>query len=448
MDTLELLLEATGLGEPSDRPRRPGRFPCGCEPLEARPLLSASVTAVAAGSAAAGVGGAIGGPVGTTAPLGLAGGSVNSPQLTSSVGNLLADATLITTTLSQSPGSLSLASGLLAFPITPLLSPTVTSNETPLDNGTPFTGTVWITEVPQPPGIFHFGTTLSPVFSDLYLQTVNPQGGPPSFTHFGEDIEGSLSGVAIEEPVGVGPVGPSMTIEIKPVQPAPVESQQLFGPPPQLQQDETTTQNDSRTPPGGISEVERLLIPLPRALRRLVAPYIRRARPIFGGGTIAPTVPVQPPSAPVGLLPPEIEAPPPPAGGLPGAPALSRQRVRDRKALRGRKAPPPPARCARGRGAPPWLRRRARGPGAAPAVRPARPTPRAVPAARPESQKPGGVPAAQPPAVRPQGGSPAGTEKTEGKSGPTSSWHGLRQHAESFTIELIDAAIPDIVSGS
>ena len=178
-------------------------------------------------------------------------GDVNSLQSQIPLNDLVANLSQVTTDISDSNTGLSVASGLTSLPITPLLSPSVTSNETPLNNGTPDLGTVWITPPPVPPGLFHPGITVSPLFASTQTQSVNPQGGPPTFTHFGQNGNASPSGAATNQPAAVGPVGPSMTAEIAPVQPAPVAAHQPAGPPAQVQQDETTPQPNAQTPPGG-----------------------------------------------------------------------------------------------------------------------------------------------------------------------------------------------------
>ena len=86
-------------------------------------------------------------------------GDINSLQSQIPLNDLVANLSQVTTNVSDSNTGLSVASGLTSLPITPLLPPSVTSNETPLNNGTPDLGTVWITPPPVPPGLFHPGIT-------------------------------------------------------------------------------------------------------------------------------------------------------------------------------------------------------------------------------------------------------------------------------------------------
>jgi hypothetical protein len=361
----DFLLPASGSTGSTGRSRHSNRFPPDYDDLEPRELLSAVQAAMSSNTTApqivgslAGVGpavGALGMPGAGGTVVAQAPGSVGFLQSELPVDELIADLSLSGENVATSGGPISVTEGLLSLPSSPLLTPTVTENETPLNNGTPITGTVWITEPPEPDGLFHFGTTISPVFSHLYLQTVNPQGGPPSFTYLGEDSDGSPNGTAVEEPVAVGPVGPSITVEIHPVQPPSVVAQQLLGPPPQVQQGETTLRQDARTPPGGGAPGTPGQAAVPGQGGRIMglapqrgigagAPHLPRilsVRPSTGWGPqfpprLAPPprgqqapAPVQPPTlgreaVPAPQLPtrrpPAIPPAQPPSGGVQGQP--------------------------------------------------------------------------------------------------------------------------------
>lgn len=266
MSSLELIRAALGSDEESAEATRPSnRHHFVCEPveteeLEPRQLLSAVVPPTQSDLDVALVVGATVNLQGTGGYAGTAGtGSTVATQATGSVGflqsqvpigDLLANLSQATSSVAASTGPITDSSGLLELPITAILPPSITENETPLNNGTDIDGTVWITPPPVPPGIFHPGITTSPQFTNVMMQTVNPQGGPPTFTHFGQGAGGSMNGAAIEEAVAVGPIGPSITDEISAAeQPPPVEAHQPAGPPVQVQQDETTPQQDAHTPP-------------------------------------------------------------------------------------------------------------------------------------------------------------------------------------------------------
>lgn len=260
MNALDLLRSVAGSDDSVDRPHHSNHAALEYDALEPRQLLSAvqaatdaettepQVTGATAGVAeAAGIGGQAGGASVVTHAV----GDVNYLQSQVSLNDIVANLSEVTTDVYESGTPLSAMSGLTSLPITPLLAPTVTANETPMNNGTPDTGTVWITLPPLPTGLLHFETTEIPLIANAQMQTVNPQGGPPTFTHFGQGANGSQNGPAVNQPVAVGPIGPSITEEIQPVQPPPVESHQPVGPPTQVQQDETTTTPNAQTPPGG-----------------------------------------------------------------------------------------------------------------------------------------------------------------------------------------------------
>ena len=255
MNALDLLRSVSGSDDSIDRTHHSSRAPLDYDALEPRQLLSAvqattssetsapQVVGATAGSAE--TGGIVGQAGGATSVVTHAVGDVNSLQSQIPLNDLVANLSQVTTNISDTNTGLSVASGLTSLPITPLLPPSVTANETPLNNGTPELGTVWITPPPVTPGLFHMPITESPVSASTLMQTINPQGGPPTFTHFGQNGNGSLSGAVVNQPAAVGPLGPSITSEIEPVQPPPVEAHQTAGPPAQIQQDETAP---SRTP--------------------------------------------------------------------------------------------------------------------------------------------------------------------------------------------------------
>ena len=433
MNTLTLLRAVSESIDFQERAHHNNRLPLEYEDLEPRHLLSAALAGTATGAA---------GSLGNVAlqPVGI--GSVQ-PQLP--FGSELANLSEVTSGVYGAGSPISAGSGLTELPISPLLTPTVTENETPLNNGTPITGTVWITPAPEPSGIFHFGTTLSPVFSHLYLQTVNPDGGPPSFTHFGENSDGTLNGVAIEEPIAVGPLGPSITIEIQAVQPPPVEAHQLFGPPAQLQQDQTTAPQNSRTPPGGVEGArpgpnQGVLIEPERAIMRRPTRRAAMARP----RVVPPKthhVPVAPPPlAPI--PPPPIEekpiAPvvPPPAGKQPTAPVVPPPA--------GKQPTTPGAAPPTGGQAAPGSRTPAGPAQAAPGA--STPTP-AGPAQRAPADPARRAPAAPKPNGQTQD-SPAEDSKKSGAPSGNAFLHGPRLDGSTPAVELIDAAISSLASDS
>ncbi|MGP0067864.1 MAG: hypothetical protein ACLQGP_30250 [Isosphaeraceae bacterium] len=142
----------------------------------------------------------------------------------------------MSTIVYETPGPISVSQGLLSLPISPILPPSVTANETPLNNGTPFLGTVWITPVPETPGVFHPNMTAA----STLLQSPNPQGGPPSFMHFGGMVNqfgqgnGTTSGTSVsEQSVAVGPEGPPMMEQVEPAQAPSQAAQQTDGQPSQ-----------------------------------------------------------------------------------------------------------------------------------------------------------------------------------------------------------------------
>ncbi len=447
------------LGLDGERPSNRHHFVCEPDELEPRQLLSAVQGATSSQTTEPQTLGPTAG-VGETAGFTGVGGTVVT-QTTGDVGFLhlqvpvndqLANLSQVTANVSETPGPFSISSGLLALPISPLLTPTVTENQTPLNNGTSITGTVWITEPPEPSGVFHFDTTISPVFSHLYLQMVNPQGGPPSFSHFGENSNGTLSGAVIEEPVAVGPIGPSITIEIQSAQPPPAEAHQFFGPPAQIQQDETTPPQDARTPPGGWPGGGRPGTPGQAAVPGQQGRISGLGRPRGLGASVPQPVHIQPPHPSTGWGPqfpapvrPLFQGRPGPGPVHPPAP--------------GGLAPVPVHPATPGRGAIPAPQPPTRRPPAAAPVQP--PTggfqglpgtkpPAERPPARPEAPRLNGAPGfpslpdSPPPAdhVKDQPadhGTPAdGTTQM--------SHHG--QAGDSVEADLIDAAIPLLASTS
>lgn len=262
MNALDLLRSVAGSDESmDDRAHRPHHAVLECEDLEPRQLLSTVQGATNSETTVNFVQGATAGAtlmpgasaqsIGGASVVTHAVGDVNYLQSQVPLNDFLANFSQVITDVYAPATPISAARGLTSLPITPLLPPDVTSNETPLNNGTPDIGTVWITMPPITPGIFHMYITETPFPSNVWMQTVNPQGEIPTFTHFGQAANGSLNGAAINQPVAVGPVGPSITEEIEPVQPAPVEAHQQAGPPPMIQQDVTTESQNAQTPPGG-----------------------------------------------------------------------------------------------------------------------------------------------------------------------------------------------------
>lgn len=265
MNTNELDRDESMLGGllelDSERPSNRHHFVCEPDELESRQLLSAvqgttssQTTETQSLGATAGFGETAGfaGPAGTgSTVVTQTTGGIDFLQSQVPVNDLLANLSQVTADVSETPGPFSVSSGLLGLPITPLLAPRITGLETPENNGTNEEGTVWITPPPLPPGLFHLGSTLLPFNTNTMMQMPNPQWGPPTLTHFGQAANGSLNGTAVEEPIATGPVGPTITEEIEPVQPAPVQAHQPFGPPAQLQQDATAPQQNGMTPPGG-----------------------------------------------------------------------------------------------------------------------------------------------------------------------------------------------------
>lgn len=262
MTPLDLFRSIAGSDDSlADHPHHPSHPSLELEDLEPRQLLSAvqgTTSAVSSGQQL--IGATAGAPVshvvGTQVPGGYsvvthAVGDVNYLQSQLPLNDLLANASELTANVYSTQTGVTAAVGLTSLPITPLLTPMVTENETPLNNGTPDLGTVWITVPPLTSGLFHMETTEIPLTSNTWMQTVNPQGGPPTFTHFGQAANGSLNGAVVNEPVAVGPIGPSITEEVEPVQPPPVEAHQEAGPPTMIQQDETTPHQNAQTPPGG-----------------------------------------------------------------------------------------------------------------------------------------------------------------------------------------------------
>ncbi len=258
MTPLDLLRSIAG----SDRSLAAHHHPAlELEDLEPRQLLSAVQGTTSADSNNPQVIGATAGAplsleVGTQVPGGYsvvthAVGDINYLQSELPLNDLLANASELTANVYSTQTGVTAALGLTSLPITPLLTPMVTENETPLENGTPDLGTVWITLPPLPTGLFHMETTEIPLTSNSWMQAPNPQGGPPTFTHFGQAANGSLNGASVNQPVAVGPIGPSITEEVEPVQPPSVEAHQPAGPPTMIQQDETTPQQNAQTPPGG-----------------------------------------------------------------------------------------------------------------------------------------------------------------------------------------------------
>ncbi|MHB1560165.1 MAG: hypothetical protein ACYC61_22160 [Isosphaeraceae bacterium] len=244
-----------------ERPSNRHHFVCEPDELESRQLLSAvqattssQTSAPQVVGATAGVGETAGfaGPAGTgSTVVTQTTGGIDYLQSQVPINDLLANLSQVTANVYETPSPITVSNGLLSLPITPLLAPRITGLETPLNNGTNEEGTVWITPPPLPPGLFHLGSTLLPFNTNTMMQMPNPQWGPPTLTHFGQAANGSLNGTAVEEPIATGPVGPMITEEIEPVQPPPVQAHQPFGPPAQLQQDETAPQQNGMTPPSG-----------------------------------------------------------------------------------------------------------------------------------------------------------------------------------------------------
>jgi hypothetical protein len=247
---------------PSDRPRHSTRFSLDYDDLEDRQLLSAAVPTTAQEPAITPASGAPGpvAPTGTLTSLGNSAatadpssvvtqstGAIGSLQSSLALNNLPANLSDATVAVYQTPGDASVATGLASDPISPLLPLSVTEQENPLDNGTPISGTVWITPPPVSPGAFHTGITVSPVVMNQYnsqtIQPVNPQLGSSSITHFGQNAGAAMAGAATQQSAATGPLGPSITAEVEPQQPV--------GPPTQVQPDQTTPQPNATMPSSG-----------------------------------------------------------------------------------------------------------------------------------------------------------------------------------------------------
>jgi hypothetical protein len=254
MTTLDLLRFSHERTDPFFRPRRSNHFALDCDWLEPRHLLSAvqattSTTTGAPAAISATPGATAGattiGPVGSGGTVQTTGiGSVQFIQSSLPVQGLLENLDNAVTTVYESPGPISVSSGLLSLPISPILPSNITGNETPLNNGTPILGTVWITPVPEPPGVFHPNLTASATTASTWLQTPNPQYGPPSFTqfgaagnHFGQGQGvGTQNGATVsEQAVAVGPDGPPLMDQVEPAQAPSQAAQQPVGLPPAQQ---------------------------------------------------------------------------------------------------------------------------------------------------------------------------------------------------------------------
>jgi hypothetical protein len=421
MNALELILAATGSAVASAHPRHSSRLHPDYDPLEPRQLLSGAQASTS--SRAASVTPAIGEISGAGASLGQVGaastvvtqavGDINNVQSQLPINDVLANVSLSAVNVAVSPGPISVATDL---PISTLIQSAITENETPLNNGTPIIGTVWITEAPEPSGIFHFGVSLSPVLSDVYLQTVNPQGGPPSSTHFGADADGNVSGVAIEEPLAVGPLGSSITIEIRPVQPPSVEAEQMFGPPPQIQPDEITARQGARTP-GGQQQPARPKTPGQATVPGQQGTISAQGQRSVGEEPLPPEIPVETPSVPEGQGPQTAPAPQPPAGAPQGVPA-----------------PQPPA---------------GQGPQVAPGLQPQTDGKQVAPGAEPQTGGKQGAPGPEPPTDGKKDGPPT---HTGGSGGGAAFLIDPRQNrtepVDHQAVALVDAAIPSLVSES
>jgi hypothetical protein len=164
---------------------------------------------------------------------------------------LVADLGAFTANVEGTAGSV--AVGPVPLPITALLPVIDTENETPLNNGTPIDGTVWITPAPVAPGVFHPTLTAipAPAPAAVTVQTPNPQAGPPTFTHLGQGANGAQNTTATQESVAVGPDSPSISEEVQPVQPPPVGAHPPAGPPVQVPQDETAPPQGAANAPAG-----------------------------------------------------------------------------------------------------------------------------------------------------------------------------------------------------
>ncbi len=247
--------------EPPHPPHNRHHFACEPQELEARQLLSAGQAITPSdthATLAIGVTGILSGTAGQVAPAAASstvqtittGGTSALPsQVPASA--LVADLGAFTANVEGTAGSV--AVGPVPLPITALLPVIDTENETPLNNGTPIDGTVWITPAPVAPGVFHPTLTAipAPATAPLTVQTPNPQAGPPSFTHLGQGANGAQNATATQESVAVGPDSPSMTEEVQPVQPPPVGAHPPAGPPVQVQQDETAPPQGAANAPAG-----------------------------------------------------------------------------------------------------------------------------------------------------------------------------------------------------
>jgi hypothetical protein len=252
MTTLDLLRFSHEHTDLFFRPRRSNHFALDCDLLEPRQLLSV-VPATAAGATTAPV--AVGAALGATSTAGTA-ASINAAGTYESTGtgstefgqsalltvSPLDDLGNVAAGITEAPAALAVATGLTSFPITALLSSTITSDETPFNNGTPLEGTVWITPVPEPAGLFHPNMTASSNAVSTRLQAPNTRGGPPLFTpfggtgnHFGQGASPQIGSLVGDQSVAVGPEGPALMDEVEPIQAPPQAEQPPTGQPSQQQ---------------------------------------------------------------------------------------------------------------------------------------------------------------------------------------------------------------------
>ena len=250
MPTLDLLRPAREHNGSILPPRRPSRFPLDYEGLESRQLLS-------------GVAGAVANQTGLPVVIGPTGGAGIAPTSIGALGSgvtvqttgagsfqflqpALPASDLLSSASSSSVNVVATPGQLLTLPITALEPPTVTGEETPLNNGTSLGGTVWITPPPLTPGVAHPVTLSSAPTINSLLAPPNSPVGPPSTTHFGQGGSSQIGAGLSDMPAAVGPETPNVLDKVEPPQPPAVETQ----PPPAQpsQQPETPAPQDEVTP--------------------------------------------------------------------------------------------------------------------------------------------------------------------------------------------------------
>ncbi len=233
--------------------RRSSRFPLIHEELEAHHLLSAGPPIVpepASEPVAIGASRQPGNAAGMFESLGsgvsvqtTGTGGVQFLQSALPVTGLLDNLSIGSANVVTSAGPLTVSSGLLSLPITPLIPPLLSATETPLNNGTLLTGTVWITPPPLTTNHFQLSTMIAPPVSNSMVQVPTFQEVPLVVNQFGQG-SANPSPSSLDQPVSpVGPEPPKTIDQVEPTQP-PATEQPPTGQPAQ-------TQSGAQTPPAG-----------------------------------------------------------------------------------------------------------------------------------------------------------------------------------------------------